>query len=116
MGQVSAKLRRATNGFTHWCPGCEEPHIVPDGWEFDGNLERPTFKPSVKITGKRKIVVDGKWTGEWVRDAAGDAVDFCCHYVLTAGVLAFCGDSTHGLANQNVELPDLPDHMKDSPS
>jgi len=26
MGQVSAKLRRATGGYTHWCPGCEPWH------------------------------------------------------------------------------------------
>lgn len=113
MGQVSAKLRRAENGYTHWCPGCEEPHVIPDGWSFDGNLERPTFNPSVNITGKKCVMIDGKWTGEWVRDADGKAIDDCCHYHLHAGELKFCGDSTHALAGKNVLLPDLPEHMRD---
>lgn len=115
MGQVSSKLRRAEQGYTHWCPGCAQPHVIPDSWTFDGNLESPTFSPSVKITGK-KCVVDahGEWTGEWVRDGAGNAVDNCCHYILTAGVLNFCGDSLHALAGQSVPLPELPEHMRDS--
>jgi hypothetical protein len=114
MGQVSAKLRRVERGYSHWCPGCGEMHVIFDSWTFDGNLESPTFNPSVKITGK-KVVVDqkGEWTGEWVRDASGNAIDDCCHYHLTAGVLKFCGDSKHALAGHNVPLPDLPAHLTD---
>jgi hypothetical protein len=123
MGQASAVLRRMTNGFSHWCPGCEEMHVIytarpneyPNGpcWTFDGNAERPTFNPSVKITGKKTVKVNGKWTGEWVRDANGKAVDECCHYFLHEGVLKFCSDSTHALAGKNVPLPALPDFLKD---
>lgn len=113
MGQVSSKLRRATSGYTHWCPGCQQPHMIFDTWSFDGNLHAPTFNPSVKITGKKIVVVDGKWTGGWVRDANGETVDDCCHYFLHAGVLKFCGDSLHSLAGKDVPLPDLPEHLKD---
>lgn len=113
VNQVSPKLRRSTRGFIHWCPACEEPHMIFDSWKFDGNLASPTFEPSVKIDGKQAVVVDGLWTGEWVRDAHGKPLDYCCHYVLTAGVLAFCGDSTHRLANQSVPLPDLPEQLRD---
>lgn len=113
MGQLTAKLRRVERGYSHWCPGCEEMHVIFDGWTFDGNIERPSFSPSVKITGKRCVLVNGEWTGEWVRDANGKAVDHCCHYFLTAGELRFCGDSTHALAGTNVPLPDLPAHMTD---
>jgi hypothetical protein len=113
MGQVSAKLRRATNGYVHWCPGCDQRHVIFDSWSFDGNLEKPTFSPSVKITGKKIVVVDGRWTGEWVRDAAGNPVDDCCHYFLHVGELKFCGDSKHALAGKNVPLPDLPEHLTD---
>lgn len=114
MNQVSAKLRRTTNGYVHWCPGCRQAHTIFDSWKFDGNLERPTFNPSVKITGK-KIVVDenDRWAGGWVRDAAGEPVDDCCHYFLHAGVLKFQGDSKHALAGKNVPLPDLPPHLRD---
>lgn len=114
MNQVSKKLRRAEGGYIHWCPGCKQTHQLPDSWKFDGNLEAPTFTPSFKHTGK-KIVVDehGKWTGEWVRDANCKAVDDCCHYILTAGILNFCTDSLHELAGKSVPLPDLPDWLKD---
>lgn len=114
MTQVSAKLRRTEEGFAHWCPGCQQMHhIWVPRWSFDGNLDAPTFNPSVKITGKKIVVVDGRWTGEWVRDANGNAVDDCCHYFLHAGVLKFCSDSLHPLAGQNVPLPDLPGHVTD---
>lgn len=113
MGQVSAKLRRAEGGHTHWCPGCEEPHVIPDSWAFDGDLEAPTFSPSVKITGKQTVVVDGRWTGEWVRDAAGNAIDYCCHYILTAGVLQFCDDCTHAMRGRKIPLPELPANLMD---
>jgi hypothetical protein len=113
MGQVSAKLRRTRQGFAHWCPGCEQPHVIFDSWQFDGNLEAPTFNPSIKITGKKTIWKDGKWNGEWARDAQGNTLDDCCHYFLHAGALKFCGDSLHGLAGKNMPLPDLPEHMRD---
>lgn len=110
MGQINAKLRSVEDAhFAHWCPGCGEMHVIPNSWAFDGNFERPTINPSVLITGK-KIVVDddGEWTGEWVRDANGNAIDHRCHYFLHAGELKFCGDSLHALAGQTVSLPLLP--------
>jgi hypothetical protein len=114
MGQVSAKLRRTERGYAHWCLGCGEMHVIFDSWSFDGNLESPTFNPSVKITGKKTVVDDkGEWTGEWVRDANGNAIDDCCHYFLHAGVLKFQTDSLHELAGQNVPLPNLPAHLTD---
>lgn len=113
MGQISRALRRAERGHAHWCPGCEEMHVIPDSWSFDGNIACPTFSPSVKITGKQSVVVDGEWTGEWVRDGAGNAIDACCHYFLRAGRLEFCTDSTHKLAGQTVPLPDLPVFLRD---
>jgi len=67
----------------------------------------------MKITGKQIVRVAGKWTGEWVRDARGKAVDMCCHYILTAGVLNYCGDSTHALKGQAIPLPNLPPHLED---
>lgn len=89
-------------------------HVIPDSWAFNGNLGVPTFTPSVKITGKKIVTVDGKWTGEWVRDAQGKTVDDCCHYILTDGQLNFCSDSLHPLAGQTVPLPDLPEFVTDA--
>jgi hypothetical protein len=108
MSQVSSTLRRIDGGFAHFCPGCHEMHKLPDIWTFDGNLEKPTFTPSFKHEGIRRVFVDGKWTGEWVRDVNGKTVPYICHYTLTSGVLSFCRDSTHALAGKSATLPALP--------
>ena len=114
MGQINDRLRSvADGGVAHWCPGCEEMHVIPKSWSFDGDFGSPTFSPSVQITGKQKVVAKGEWTGEWVRDAKGAALDYCCHYFLRAGELQFCGDSTHQLAGKTVPLPSLPAYLRD---
>lgn len=114
MGQLGTKMRRVENGHSHWCPACGEMHVIPGSWKFDGNVEQPTFSPSVKITGKQTVVDEkGEWTGEWMRDADGKALDYCCHYILTAGQLNFCGDCTHAMKGQTVPLPALPEHLRD---
>lgn len=83
-------------------------------WSFNGDVAKPTFGPSVKITGKLTVKdSQGKWTGEWVRDAAGMPVDACCHYLIKDGRLEFCADSTHALAGKTVALPELPSFMTD---
>lgn len=112
MGQVSTFLRRVQGGFAHWCPACEEMHRLPDGWIFNGNLERPTFTPSFKHTGVQSEVKDGKWTGEYIRDSAGKPLPWCCHYILTDGMLDFCSDCTHNLRGR-VPLPPLPADYQD---
>jgi len=48
-----------------------------------------------------------------VRDARGEAIDWCCHYNVTAGQVAYCGDCTHALAGATIQMPDLPPHMRD---
>ncbi len=53
-------------------------------WSWDGNVESPTFSPSVHIVGQ-------------------------CHYFIRAGMIEFCGDSKHPLAGQTVPLPAIPD-------
>lgn len=96
--QVSSKLRRSKTAY-HWhCPACDEMHPLPDDWEFDGDLERPTFKPSFRHT----------WG---VRESTLRT----CHYVVTAGRVAYCDDSTHGLAGQTIDMPELPEAYRDDP-
>ena len=113
MGQVSLFLRKTDGGYSHWCLGCEEMHVIPNSWSFNGDVNKPTFSPSVKITGIQTVVKDGEWTGEWKRDAAGNTIPYCCHYILTDGIVNFCSDCTHPLANAKLPLPELPHHAKD---
>jgi hypothetical protein len=114
MNQVSSKLRRQERGYAHWCPACKEMHGLPDGWKFDGNLENPTFTPSFKHTGVQAVKdSEGKWTGEWVKGPDGKALAWCCHYILTNGILNFCGDCTHEFAGKSIPLPPLPEWHTD---
>ncbi|MBA2525314.1 MAG: hypothetical protein H0V18_05945 [Pyrinomonadaceae bacterium] len=112
MSQVSPILRRGTTGYFHWCPACDVMHQLPDGWLFNADVNKPTFSPSFKHGGKRVEIVDGKWTGEWVRDANGAPVDGTCHYVITAGMIHFCNDSWHGRFDV-VPMPPIPSHISD---
>jgi hypothetical protein len=77
-------------GYVHWCPGCKEPHAIHTGapnhssarWSFDGNMDAPTFEPSIN---------------------RGPGY---CHYFIRSGVIDFCSDSRHELAGQHVPLPE----------
>lgn len=76
-------------------------------------MESPTFSPSFKHEAMLTEKINGKWTGEWVRDSDGKTIPSICHYILTAGQLNFCGDSTHALAGKTVPLPELPEWLTD---
>lgn len=99
-------LRVAEGGrLLFWCPGCKEAHVVGPNWSFDGNYERPTFAPSIKVTGSQ-IERDehGKWTGEWVLGPDGKPLPQVCHSFVREGQIQFLGDCTHALAGQTVPL------------
>lgn len=120
MGQLSAKLRKTTTGLTFWCPGCEEPHHVTHGWQWDGNADRPTFSPSVLVrSGHFLPMLRSEDKRCWCTynaehpDAPAPFKCTQCHSFVREGRIQFLEDCTHVLANQTVELPDLPPHMRD---
>lgn len=104
----------------HWCPGCNETHDIavetpfPNGarWSWDGNAESPTFSPSVlHRVGHFAPGHGGKDCWCTYEQRFGRKAPFrcgICHYFIRAGRIEFCGDSTHALSGQTVELPDLP--------
>lgn len=105
MSAMGSSLRRTKTGIAHWCPACKETHHfktdeVHPCWTFNGNIESPSFAPSMLIRW-------GKYAGH-----AGPGEEYedngICHYILTAGVINFCGDCTHAMAGQSVPLPDWP--------
>lgn len=69
------------------CPGCGHLHGIHVGqgegvrWTWDGNIEAPTFNPSVSV----------KWK-EF-------EIEKHCHSFIRAGNFEFLGDCTHALAN-----------------
>ena len=75
-----------------YCPGCRELHLFNVGretrpvWAFSGDMERPTFSPSLLYPTKTPR----------------------CHLYLTNGRLQFLNDCGHELSGQTVDLPDIP--------
>lgn len=83
--------KHEAHGHWHFCPGCAKLHRLPsEGWTFNGDLDKPTFAPSFKHS--------------W-----GAPANKVCHYIVTDGRIFYCGDSTHALAGQTIDFPDLPD-------
>jgi|SRR6185503_3121101 len=96
-----AKLHRISSngvllGYMMQCPGCkghhaiytEQPNSQKAKWEFNGDLEFPTFKPSVLVT--------------W--DEGEEHVKNICHFYVTDGKIIFQPDCTHELKGQTVDL------------
>jgi hypothetical protein len=92
------QVRHTSDGLRYmlWCPGCDDVHMISDGWEFSGDTQSPTFSPSILVTG-------------------GSAhLGQRCHSYVNSGRWEFLSDSTHPLAGQSVEMPPLPDWLTDS--
>lgn len=89
-------LRRVEGAYIHVCPGCDKEHVIPVGepyavrWSFDGNIEAPSFVPSVKHTLRYR-----------------DEPARICHYFIRNGQIDYCLDSTHHLAGKIVPLPEM---------
>ena len=84
--------------YSFMCPGCGVRHAFwerwDDGspaWKWNGNFDKPTVHPSVKVT------------------TPGGIPGAVCHSFITSGRIQFLTDSTHALAGQTVELPELED-------
>ena len=39
-----------------YCPGCKCNHGVHNGWEFNGDYEKPTFTSSVLVNGVSEYI------------------------------------------------------------
>jgi hypothetical protein len=63
-------------------------------WAFNGNMEAPTFTPSVR---------------HFIPAREGKPEYTFCHYFITDGNICYCGDCDHELSGKTVPLPDLPE-------
>lgn len=111
MAQAGKFLRKTARGYAHLCPGCNRSHVIavdaPNAsgarWTFNGNLEKPTFSPSIN---SRTNMPD-------MKGYQPNVYSSICHYFLTDGRIQFLTDCTHALAGQTVALPELPLDMTD---
>jgi hypothetical protein len=101
-------------GWSFYCPGCDKQHSVSNGWQFNGDTNKPTFSPSILVIGKKEPDVDPE-TGDFARGANGKyivdyrgvlvgATDTRCHSFITDGVIKYLSDCTHDLAGEEVAL------------
>jgi hypothetical protein len=74
------------------CPACGCGHGLRVGqadepnWTFNGDMEKPSFNPSLSVSGANNSV---------------------CHSMITDGMITYFGDSTHALAGKTVPLGDF---------
>lgn len=96
-----------------WCPGCEEMHVIsvaPGGWTFNGDYDRPTFSPSVLVSGRRATKRGKQQWREWCDAGAQkpapelESEDMRCHTFVRDGRIEFLSDCLHALAGQTVPL------------
>ncbi|MBY0457660.1 MAG: hypothetical protein K2V38_10005 [Gemmataceae bacterium] len=85
--------------YLFFCPGCECRHTYTvrapgsaerPAWTFNGDMDRPTFTPSLLYPDKTPR----------------------CHLFLTDGRLQFLDDCGHALAGKTVDLPAIPEDMR----
>jgi hypothetical protein len=96
--------------YLFWCPGCQTTHGVwteyCNGvgaiWSFNGDLERPTFAPSLLLRFTRDIT-----DAERLQALSGVPLNLpqsVCHLFIRDGRIQFLGDCTHALAGKTVPM------------
>ena len=97
---------------TTWTPEGMVSAIRKDRpkWGFNGNMEKPTFEPSVHS--KTGHYVTGTPEAECrfcIEDKAEGRRKLChvCHSFVRDGKVQFLPDCTHALAGKTVDLPEI---------
>ena len=100
--------------FVFWCPGCKCGHAVwttkansgGAQWSFNGNMDRPTFSPSLLITRPEwhpPVTPDNleQWRANpWPQTQ----ITKVCHSFIVDGQIQFLPDCTHELAGKTVPM------------
>ena len=94
------------------CPGCNHTHSInvnpnysPVCWGFNGNIDKPTFTPSLLATSGHYVTGESPadcWPCQNNKNAC-----YICHSFITNGRIQFLGDCTHELKGQTVDLPEI---------
>ncbi len=88
------ELHDTTGKHAGWlveCPACGFGHLFDQRWTFNGDQDRPTFRASMLVYANPEATPPrGR-----------------CHSYVTDGRIQFLDDSTHALAGQTVDLPDI---------
>lgn len=90
MGNKVVKLNTSA-GPCYWfyCQGCKSGHAFDKRWTFNGDLEKPTFHPSLLVN-QKSIVPNGVQ----------------CHSFVRNGRIQYLNDCDHDLKGTTVDLLD----------
>ena len=71
-----------------YCPACKCVHPFDlDRWTFNGDVERPTFSPSLRVLNPTDTTTT-------------------CHLFVRDGRIEYCGDCPHEMAGKTVDMVD----------
>lgn len=106
--RLSSVLMSMDDVLAHWCPGCRTYHRIwvnkldnKPVWDWNGNVEDPTFSPSIKISTFIPSISGNNFSPmiEYVR----------CHYSISNGIIIYYPDCEHELSGRSILLPDIPE-------
>ena len=91
-------------GYNFFCRGCNGYHMFhvgeweqngqkKTGWKFNGDMDNPTFTPSL-------LVYEGLYPN-------GDVGHPRCHLFVRDGKIQYLGDCGHKLAAQTIDMKDV---------
>lgn len=85
--EVFGRVSNDPTMFLFRCLGCGFGHhanVGPGGWKWNGDLVKPTLKPSLLVN---RSIPGGR-----------------CHFFVTNGQLRYLNDCEHELAGQTVDM------------
>lgn len=100
MGVKVSEISNEPGRFLFTCPACGCCHFFqvspagPPTWTWNANPASPTVQPSILVRGG---------------GVGGRETEGVCHSFIVDGRIQYCGDCTHELAGQTVDLPDFDD-------
>ncbi len=99
---MSKTIESAEGEYLIQCEGCGCIHAlntVAEGkpkWTFNGDLNKPTFMPSLLV----------KWT-KMIDVEKNTFKHIICHSYIIDGKMQYLGDSNHELSGQTIDLPEI---------
>lgn len=82
-------IKQTTDGYLVYCPACKTDHLFDHRWDFNGDLELPTFTPSLVVQ---------------IDFSIKNRPDKKCHSFLIDGEWHYLNDCTHEMAGQTVKI------------
>lgn len=93
-------------GYSFRCPGCGHLHVLNTNplyhntcWGFNGNVDHPTFTPSL-------LCKSGWYVAPDIYPVDHKS-SYLCHSFITNGQIQYLSDCTHHLAGQTIELSEI---------